>query len=202
MDAILNIFRAVDVSYHSSSAHAWGGMAVFKQTCMVWHSRSVAYEKERQDSNDYCHSCHCQLFKSFQQVVPMHYTQSLLQCWYCAVNLTVHAKFTISLKKKIVIYFMGERMLNMFKTPRGDRLFNIGLGSKAQRAFLSMCHVFVTGINRRCVQSAACFERYEGTSLYHILPSESIPWIAGEFMRVCVIPHCRNQRRTKTGKLW
>jgi len=61
------------------------------------------------------------------------------------------------------------------KPPRGDRLFISGFDHKAQGAVLGMCHVFVTGINGRCVQSAACFEQCEGTSLYHVLPSEGIP---------------------------
>jgi hypothetical protein len=66
-------------------------------------------------------------------------------------------------------------MLDCLQTPRGNRLFISGLGHKAQGAVLGMCGMFVTGINGRCVQSAACFEQSEGTSLYHILPSESIP---------------------------
>jgi len=49
------------------------------------------------------------------------------------------------------------------------------LKSRTQGAGLGMCRVFVTGVNGRCVQSAACFEQCEGTSLYHILPPEGIP---------------------------
>lgn len=61
------------------------------------------------------------------------------------------------------------------KAPAGHRWFIVGLGHKAQAAVMGMCWVFVTGINGRCVQSAACFEQCEGTSLHLILPSESIP---------------------------
>jgi len=66
-------------------------------------------------------------------------------------------------------------VFKVLKTPRGNRLFISGFDLKAQGAGLGMCRVFVTGVNGRCVQSAACFEQREGTSLYHVLPSEGIP---------------------------
>jgi hypothetical protein len=114
MGVIRSLFRAIDVSYCSASAHAQSGLAVLRQTCMVWHGKAWCVKSKGKTATIFVAppSVTCSKFPT--GCLHALCTKPITTWILCTALNCVCQVYQIS--KKLSFICVEEHMLNVFKS--------------------------------------------------------------------------------------